>query len=292
MHIDNLYKDQTILMFKECYALEKIHGTSTYITFNVKEKTIHYSSGCITHSTFVKLFNEQELIERFSEIFPEHMFDSPNPKVSIFGEGYGGSTLKMSATYGNEIKFIAFDVKVGNHWLNVPNAEDVALKLGLEFVAYEKITTDLESIDRERDKDSTQAIRNGIGEGKMREGIVLKPLIEVTLNNGSRIISKHKRDEFKETATRREVLPEMQAVLDDANAIANEWVTEIRLEHVLDKLPQDIDLKSTGMVIQAMVEDVLREADGEIVDSKEARKAISSRAAKLFKNKINNKGVN
>ena len=27
MHIDNLYKDQRILQFKECYALEKIHGT-------------------------------------------------------------------------------------------------------------------------------------------------------------------------------------------------------------------------------------------------------------------------
>ena len=25
-HIDNLYKNQSILMFRECYALEKIHG--------------------------------------------------------------------------------------------------------------------------------------------------------------------------------------------------------------------------------------------------------------------------
>lgn len=25
-HIDNLYKDQTILLFRECFALEKIHG--------------------------------------------------------------------------------------------------------------------------------------------------------------------------------------------------------------------------------------------------------------------------
>jgi intein/homing endonuclease len=25
-HLDNLYKNQDILMFKECYALEKIHG--------------------------------------------------------------------------------------------------------------------------------------------------------------------------------------------------------------------------------------------------------------------------
>ena len=26
IHIGNLYKDQEILLFKECYALEKIHG--------------------------------------------------------------------------------------------------------------------------------------------------------------------------------------------------------------------------------------------------------------------------
>ena len=32
LHIDNLYKNQEILMFKECYALEKIHGTSGTIT--------------------------------------------------------------------------------------------------------------------------------------------------------------------------------------------------------------------------------------------------------------------
>lgn len=26
MHIDNLYRDKTILMFRECYAAEKLHG--------------------------------------------------------------------------------------------------------------------------------------------------------------------------------------------------------------------------------------------------------------------------
>lgn len=31
MHIDNLYKSQTLLMFRECYALEKIHGTSAHV---------------------------------------------------------------------------------------------------------------------------------------------------------------------------------------------------------------------------------------------------------------------
>ena len=28
MHIENLYRNQNILLFKQCYCLEKIHGTS------------------------------------------------------------------------------------------------------------------------------------------------------------------------------------------------------------------------------------------------------------------------
>ena len=44
-HIDNLYKEQTILMFRECYALEKIHGTSAHISW--KGKQLWLSSGGI-----------------------------------------------------------------------------------------------------------------------------------------------------------------------------------------------------------------------------------------------------
>ena len=33
MHIDNLYKNQDVLMFREAYALEKIHGTSAHVAY-------------------------------------------------------------------------------------------------------------------------------------------------------------------------------------------------------------------------------------------------------------------
>lgn len=33
MHIDNLYKNQDMLIFRECYALEKIHGTSAHVSW-------------------------------------------------------------------------------------------------------------------------------------------------------------------------------------------------------------------------------------------------------------------
>jgi len=49
MHIGNLYREQKILMFKECYALEKIHGTSAHIHFHSDSKAVIYFSGGEKH---------------------------------------------------------------------------------------------------------------------------------------------------------------------------------------------------------------------------------------------------
>jgi hypothetical protein len=204
----------------------------------------------------------------------------------------------MSLTYGPVLKFIAFDVQIGNVWLDVPNAEQVSKKLGIEFVPYAKVTTDLASLDRERDRPSEQAIRNGVSKivkdhhelggerienPRKREGVVLRPLIEVRLNDEDRVISKHKGDDFKETATPRQVVdPSKQAVLAGALEVANEWVTATRLEHVLDKIPGHC-MEKMREILAAMVEDVIREGEGEIVDSPEVRKAITTKTAIMYK---------
>jgi hypothetical protein len=277
LSIKNLYKSTEILLFKEVYAMEKIHGTSSHIQW--KDNKVIFFSGGEKHDRFVELFDESFLEEKFKELFGEM-------NVTIFGEAYGGKQQGMSHTYGKELKFIAFDVKVGDNWLDVPNAEDVTKKFNLEFVHYEKIPAQLFHIDRERDTESIQAIRNGCGKGKLREGIVLRPLIELRKNNGDRIIVKHKRDEFMETKTPREVDPEKLKLLKDAEEISNEWVTANRLEHVLDKIGNPTDISETGKVIKAMIEDVTREAEGEIVESKLALQSIGKRTAQLFKQKI------
>lgn len=189
----------------------------------------------------------------------------------------------MSLTYGKELKFVAFDVQINDLWLNVPQAADFVNNLGLEFVHYVKIPTDLDSINRERDADSVQAVRNGMGSGKLREGIILRPLIELRKNNNERIISKHKRDEFRETQKVRIVSSEELKVLEDAQAIADEWVTPMRLNHVLDKIPQPWDLLQAKLVISEMIKDVLREGSSEIIDSPGVKKAIGKKAVELFK---------
>lgn len=286
LHINNLYKDQLILQMKEVYALEKIHGTSAHIKFvpvysndemNDETCEIHFFSGGEKYEKFVNLFDAEKL----KEIYNERYLGS---KLTIYGEAYGGKIQGMSKTYGPDLKFVAFEVRIGESWLDVPNALDVVTHFDLEFVDFVKIPTTLEAIDAERDKDSVQAVRNGMGEGHMREGVVLRPLIEVRLNNGSRVVAKHKRDEFRETSKPRKVVdPAQLEVLQEAEAIANEWVTAERMRHVLQKLPEDTDITKTGLVVRAMQEDVVREAEGEIVVSKQALAAIGKKAATMFR---------
>jgi len=277
MHILNLYKQQEILLFKECYALEKIHGTSAHASFNGLTKSIHYFSG-ESPNVFVALFDGTKLLQDFINLgIPE------DRKITVFGEFYGGKCQGMSETYGKVGKFVVFDVQIGDIWLDVPNAEQVVNKLGIEFVSYNRGPTTLEFLNHQRDLDSVQAIRNGMGPGKKREGVVIRPVIEVRLNNGNRIICKHKRDDFRETKEPRKVGdPSRLQVLGEASAIAEEWVTFQRLTHVLQKIPNH-SIESMRDVILAMTEDVLREAEGEIVVSDAVKKAIGNKTAQLYK---------
>ena len=277
LHIENLYKNVDIMLFKECYALEKIHGTSAHISWKDKQVTIF--SGGEKHARFVKLFDVDKLTKLFEELF---QYD-----VTVFGEAYGGSQQGMSETYGKELKFVAFDVRVDNYWLDVPNAEDVTKKLGLEFVYFTKIPAQLESINLQRDLPSVQAARNGITEDKLREGIVLRPLIEVIKKNGGRIIVKHKGDSFKETKTKREVDPAKLKLFEDAKAIAEEFVTPNRLKNIISHIKKDeLIIENTGKIIKIFIEDIYREAKGEIIESIEVKRAISKKVAILYKKNI------
>lgn len=278
MNIKNLYADTTILLFRECYALEKIHGTSAHVFWDFEKKEFTFFSGGEKHDRFVSLFD--------IEVMKEKAISLLSNSVTFYGEAYGGKQQGMSGTYGPDLKFIVFDVKIGEHWLDVPKAESLALSMGFEFVDYEKVSTDLESLDAIRDKPSRQAKRNGIAEDKNAEGVVLRPLIEMTLNNGSRVICKHKRADFRETKEVIPVDPEQQKILADAQLVAEQWVVNMRLEHVLDKLGSPCDISATGKVVKAMIEDVQRESEGFVVWSPEVKKEIGKRAASLFKQRV------
>lgn len=283
MHIENLYRPaaQEILADAEVYALEKVHGTSAHVSWRIdRTPALMFSSGGESHARFVGLFDAPTLAAKFAGYFAA--------EAVVFGEAYGGKQQGMSATYGKDLHFIAFDVKVGDAWLTVPEAAQACEALGIEFVPWAKVSSSLDALNAERDRDSIVAIRRGVGEGKKREGVVIRPLVERNNSFGERLIAKHKRADFEERASPPAVDdPAKLKVLADAQAIATEWVTPMRLAHVLDKLPDATDMRATPRVIAAMVADVYREGSGEIVESREATAAIGKRAAALFKARLN-----
>lgn len=279
MHIENLYKCQDILLFKRCYALEKIHGTSAHVAW--RDGQLHFHPGGGSATVFEALFTVTPAwVEKLAAL---------GANVTVYGEFYGGSHQKMAHVYGAKQRFVVFDVQIGDVFLNVPNMAQVAEGLGLDVVPWIETETLVSELDAIRDAPSVQAVKNGMPAGLPREGVVLRPLIEVTKNNGDRIMAKHKRDDFAERTTPPKVIdPAQLKILSDARAIASEWVTQMRLAHVLDKLPT-AGIEQTGQVIKAMIEDVKREAGAEIVWSKEAQTAISRRAGQLFKEYLNSK---
>jgi hypothetical protein len=294
---ENMYKNTEIIeLFKECYAMEKIHGTSAHVKWQVDNSApdgrLTFFSGGERHGKFVPLFDQEHLTKQFKQ-FGLH---TQQQGITVYGEAYGGRCQGMKETYGDKLKFVAFEILFGTkedgQWMSVHVAHEICTNLGLEFVHYERGPATLEWLNEQRDKDSTQAIRNGMGEGHMSEGVVVRPVIEVTKNGGGRFIVKHKRPEFRETRTQREVSmdPEDLKVLTEAREVAEEWVTEMRLSHVLDKLKADgVDvttMQSTRQVINAMIEDVKVEGDREIEWSKEISTAVGRASAQLYKKRV------
>ena len=300
-HINNLYKDQTVLMFKKLWAMEKIHGTSAHISFHffedVRENSdydvqlenryckVEYFSGGEKYERFIGLFDSKEFARKFLEL-------GINTSIIVYGEAYGGKQQGMSETYGKDLKFVAFEVKIDEKFVNVPYANQICEKLGIEFVHYEKIDADPELIDKLANSQSVQAKRNGVENPKLpREGVVLRPLREFLHPDGiGRIMAKHKNDIYKEREHNPKLKsPEELKILEDAKMIAEEWVIPMRLEHVLDKLKSkniELDSKNMNKIIMAMVEDVYREAKGEIIENKHVKKAIGKKTAKLVIKKL------
>ncbi len=276
MSILNLYKDRTIMMFKECYALEKIHGSSSHVNF--KDNQLTFFSGGESHDNFVKLFNQEELLEGLKKLGV--------PEITLYGEVYGGKCQGMSHMYGKDLKFVGFDVCFYEDvWQTVPEMTEIFKSLNLDIVPWRQTSTDLEALDKQRDMMSEQAIKLGMGSNHIREGVVLRPLIELKSTTGERIICKHKGEKFNERATPQKNLnSESLKVLEDAQAIANEWVILNRLTNVLSHVPnEDVKIENTGKLVQLMLADVLKESKGEIIESPEVHKAIKKKAAELIK---------
>ena len=263
--------------------MEKVDGSSSHIKW--KDGQLHFFSGGASNLMFVQLFDQEKLKAKFIELNTQD--------CTLYGEAYGGKVQKRSYMYGPDLHFVGFECQFGDIWLNVPAAEQMFKDFGLPFVPYEKVSTDLASLDAVRAKPSEQAFRNGMSKLEdptthhMREGVVLRPLIELRKNNGERIVAKYKNDAFSERKSKADTQIGDEAeikILHDAEALAEEWVTPIRLIHVLDQVGNPEQENAIPVVMKAMYNDVFRESKQQPdMEAKETRRAISRKAVELYR---------
>jgi hypothetical protein len=114
-------------------------------------------------------------------------------QVCMYGEGFGGKIQRGSNVYGPSPRFILFDILIEDYWLNRESISELGAKFGCEVVpviargSLELMVTQTEL---------GLASRVGIGTA---EGLVGKPVVELTNSRGHRVITKIKCRDFQGT---------------------------------------------------------------------------------------------
>lgn len=168
---------------------EKVDGTNIRVIFNgVGNGEIRFGGKTKNAQVPVPLMNylnETFLPQKdqFKEVFGEG-------DVCLYGEGYGSRIQKIGSKYGANQKFVLFDVKIGEFWLERHNVKDIGEKLGIDVVPIIGKGTIDEMVDFVREGFDSQW-----GEF-IAEGVVARPEVELKTRNGQRIITKLKHVDF------------------------------------------------------------------------------------------------
>lgn len=136
-----------------------------------------------------RLFNEEKVINYFDN--SENDFNEP---IIIYGEGYGKKIQSCGSKYCKDhAKFIVFDIKIGEWWLNRESIEQICKDLNLEVVPIMGYFTLQEAIDFVK-----IGFKDPIAEEDLdAEGLVLKTDLNIRRRNGERIITKIKTHDFR-----------------------------------------------------------------------------------------------
>ena len=112
--------------------------------------------------------------------------------ATIYGEGYGEKIQDVGSKYRAGQSFIAFDVKVGDTCLDIPDRNAVLKSMGAPIVPHVGDMTVDVAISFVR-----TGFRSFISEEPIfAEGLVLRPLVRLKNARGERIIAKLKHDDF------------------------------------------------------------------------------------------------
>lgn len=203
---------------------EKVDGTNIRVQFNrvadhlnveyagrsdnaiiPEPLLLHLEETFPTYPSWRRLLSNPAYSHRHEEIL-HWMQDNDLSNVILFGEGYGPK-IQNGGNYREDVSFVLFDVKIGDFWLDRKNVNDIAEKLGIEFVPVIGHGTLQDAIDIVSSgitfSNTGAVVRWGSGGLYSRwgdfeaEGIVARPVVPLFDRKGHRIITKIKAVDFR-----------------------------------------------------------------------------------------------
>lgn len=164
---------------------EKIDGTNVRIIWNDPDNPYVQvrgrSDNAALHPEVVEYLLSKHLVDRFHEVFT----DIGIAPVCIYGEAYGAG-IQKGGLYSPVKSFAAFDVKVGDIWLDRSNTYNVVSKLGLKHVPIVMRGPLIKGIEHVR-----RGLQSHFGEF-YAEGLVARTPMGLLDRRGRRIVCKIK----------------------------------------------------------------------------------------------------
>jgi len=208
--IDGTFRDPAIeyLQNVKFEATEKANGTNVSIHWDGHMVSIHGRTGSaqlpVDLMTMLSAcFGGDATEQVFEQLFPTKSFyDDSGEKVAsdvvteatIYGEGIGPKIQKAGKLYGDQYRFLVFDIKVGNTYLEHSNPfyKQIIRAFGLEEVPTLQDMTPNEAIEFVKSKP-----RSWINANAPMEGVVLRPKVRLYGPDGSRLIVKVKAKDYE-----------------------------------------------------------------------------------------------
>ncbi len=169
---------------------EKIDGTNIRILWDgIKVEIRGKTDNAQLHFDLYKNLSVMFTPNKMAALFPqEEGKDAPN--VCLYGEGCGAGIQKGGGNYSDVKHFKLFDVWVKGIWLERNNVMDVGNRLGCNQAP---------TIGNMTLKDVIELTKNGFNSyygDFIAEGIIARPLVEMTNRYGERVITKLKHTDF------------------------------------------------------------------------------------------------
>ena len=171
---------------------EKVDGTNVRVMYERSEVCVRDSLtfGGKTDKAQMPVPLTEHLTQTFTCDTLRTVFEGEYVSACLYGEGYGGRIQKAGPKYG-DVSFILFDVRVGRWWLQREDVEAIATELGIPVVPIVGTGTLPEMVEVVRD-----GMPSMLGDLES-EGLIARPVVELSARNGQRVITKLKTRDFR-----------------------------------------------------------------------------------------------